>query len=209
MFEGLLGLLESVSRGLYSRLEYYSIQIMSVKILSEKQVWFAMRVTYSREMKFKEYLDRENVENFIPMQYVLRTTGERQYRKLVPVIHNIIFVRTTRSRMDEIKNDARLKIPVRYMMDRETRAPLVVSDGQMKSFIAVSGTYDEQLVYLDPTEVKMKKGDKVRIIGGLFSGVEGEFVRVKGDRRVVVVINGVMAVATAFIHPSLIERIER
>ena len=182
---------------------------MSVKILSEKQVWFAMRVTYSREMKFKEYLDRENVENFIPMQYVLRTTDERQYRKLVPVIHNIIFVRTTRSRMDEIKNDARLKIPVRYMMDRETRAPLVVSDGQMKSFIAVSGTYDEQLVYLDPTEVKMKKGDKVRIIGGLFSGVEGEFVRVKGDRRVVVVINGVMAVATAFIHPSLIERIER
>lgn len=110
--------------------------------------------------------------------------------------------------MDEIKNDARLKIPVRYMMDRETRTPLVVSDGQMKNFIAVSGTYDEQLVYLDPTEVKMKKGDKVRIIGGLFAGVEGEFVRVKGDRRVVVVINGVMAVATAFIHPSLIERIE-
>lgn len=64
---------------------------MSVKILSEKQVWFAMRVTYSREMKFKEYLDRENVENFIPMQYVLRTTGERQYRKLVPVIHNSSF----------------------------------------------------------------------------------------------------------------------
>ena len=54
----------------------------------------------------------------------------------------------------------------------------------------------------------LKKGDKVRITGGIFSGVEGVFVRVKGDRRVVVSIQGIMAVATAFIHPSLIEKIE-
>lgn len=40
---------------------------------------------------------------------------------------------------------------------------------------------------------------------GFSEGVEGEFVRVKGDRRVVVSIQGVMAIATAFIHPSLIE----
>lgn len=50
----------------------------------------------------------------------------------------------------------------------------------------------------------MQKGDRVRITGGVFEGVEGIFVRVKGDRRVVVSIQGVMAVATTFIHPSLI-----
>ena len=64
---------------------------MSVKILSENRVWFAMRVTYSREMKFKEYLDRENIENFIPMQeypsgvYVVRveTGSSVQIQKIV------------------------------------------------------------------------------------------------------------------------------
>lgn len=35
-------------------------------------------------------------------------------------------------------------------------------------------------------------------------GVEGIFVRVRGDRWVVVSIQGVMAVATTFIHFSLI-----
>lgn len=32
-------------------------------------------------------------------------------------------------------------------------------------------------------------------------------IRVKGDRRVSVCIKGIMAVATAYIHPSLIELI--
>jgi transcription antitermination factor NusG len=47
----------------------------------------------------------------------------------------------------------------------------------------------------------------VRIIGGMFAGAEGVFVRVKGDRRVVVNIEGLVAVATTFVHPSMIEKI--
>ena len=64
---------------------------------------------------------------------------------------------------------------------------------------------DGQIVYLDPTIVSLREGDRVRIVGGVFSGVEGIFIRIKGDRRVVVSIEGIMAVATAFVHPSLIE----
>ena len=55
--------------------------------------------------------------------------------------------------------------------------------------------------------VSFRKGERVRVTGGIFEGVEGEFIRVKNDRRVVVSIRGVMAVATTFIHPSLIEPI--
>ncbi len=72
----------------------------------------------------------------------------------------------------------------------------------LKEFLDKS--YDQQVIYLPPTEYSMQKGDRVRITGGVFEGVEGIFVRVKGDRRVVVSIQGVMAVATTFIHPSLI-----
>ena len=126
-------------------------------------------------------------------------------RQLVPLIHNLVFVRSTREKLDEIKRDISLKVPIRYIMDRETRRPLVVPDRQMHSFIAVAGAYDEQIVYLDPTIVSLREGDRVRIVGGVFSGVEGIFIRIKGDRRVVVSIEGVMAVATAFVHPSLIE----
>ena len=93
-------------------------------------------------------------------------------------------------------------------MDRETRQPIVIPDEQMRSFILVSGNYDEAVLYLEPTELALVKGQKVRITDGIFKGVIGEFVRIRHDRRVVVSIEGVMAVATTFIHPSLVEAVE-
>ena len=96
---------------------------------------------------------------------------------------------------------------MRYIMDRETQSPIIVPDSQMADFIAVTATMDEQLVFLDPVEVQLKKGDRVRITGGILKGVEGNLIRIKGDRRVVVSIQGIMAVGSAFIHPSLIEKI--
>lgn len=54
----------------------------------------------------------------------------------------------------------------------------------------------------------MKKGDRVRITDGIFKEVEREFVRVKRDRRIIVAVQGVIAVATAFAYSSLIEMIE-
>ena len=77
----------------------------------------------------------------------------------------------------------------------------------MRDFIAVAGTYEEQLLYLPADEARLQAGDRVRITGGIWAGVEGHLLRVKGDCRVVVEIRGFMAVATAALHPSLVEKI--
>ena len=167
--------------------------------------WYAIRVTYNREMKVKWELDRLKIEHFLPMKYRLVKKGERRVKELVPAIHNLIFVRLTEERMKEYKSTTAL--PIRYIMDREKRVPIIIPDYQMQNFIAVAGTYNEQLLYLEPDFATLHPGDHVRVKGGLFEGAEGTFVRIKGDRRVVVTIPGVMAVATAFIHPSLIEKI--
>lgn len=79
----------------------------------------------------------------------------------------------------------------------------------MEDFIAVSGSVDEQILYLTPQEVALKSGDYVRITGGVWKGIEGKLVRIKKNLRVVVEIKGLAAVATASIHPSLIEKIEK
>ena len=170
-------------------------------------VWYAMRITYSRELALKEYLDSISVECYVPMHYEKITYQGKERRKLVPVVHNLIFVHTSRIRLDEIKQQMECKFPMRYIMDRETQSPIIVPDSQMADFIAVTATMDEQLVFLDPVEVQLKKGDRVRITGGILKGVEGNLIRIKGDRRVVVSIQGIMAVGSAFIHPSLIEKI--
>lgn len=171
-------------------------------------LWYVLRVTYGRELKFQAYLDSREIKSFIPMHWVEKKEKGSIRRKRVPVIHNLIFVYTTRSVIDEIKQQTDYGSSVRYMMNRADRKPVVVSEKQMHDFMLVAGTIDAPIVYLNPEDLAYKKGDRVRITTGIWSGVEGMFVRVKGDRRVVVEIQGVMAVATAFVHPSWIEPVK-
>ena len=171
----------------------------------EKKVWFAIRVTYNRELRVKADLDARGIPNFVPMQYRREERRGVMVKRLVPSVHNLIFINITPSEMREYKMTTDL--PIRYIMNRETRKPITVPDREMENFIKVAGTYEEKLIYLNPNPGDFAKGERVRIIGGMFAGAEGVFVRVKGDRRVVINVEGLVAVATTFVHPSMIEKI--
>ena len=171
----------------------------------EKKVWYAIRVTYHRELKVKEDLDARGITCFVPMQYRREERHGVMIKRLVPSVHNLIFIYITPTDMTEYKKTTDL--PIRYMMNRETRKPITVPTREMENFIKIAGTYDEKLIYLNPNPGDFTKGERVRIIGGMFAGAEGVFVRIKGDRRVVVNIEGLVAVATTYVHPSMIEKI--
>lgn len=172
------------------------------------ECWFAVRVSYSRELALKAILDAEKIENFIPMRYEYIIKSGKRVRKLLPAIHNLVFVHSTRKRIDTLKDRLESSMPIRFIMNREHCRPVVIPEAQMRSFILVAGSCDEAILYVEPAELHLVKGQKVRITGGVFEGVIGEFVRIRHDRRVVVNIEGVMAVATTFIPPSLVEPVE-
>lgn len=171
--------------------------------------WFALRVDFRRETIVKKYFDSIRIENFLPMQYKEVVVRGHKIRKLMPLVHNLIFARTTKQQLDTIK--ATTVYPIRYLMFREgtKSSPIVVPEEQMQNFIRVAGSYDDQLLYLSPEQVPLTVGDRVRILSGPFAGAEGIYVRLKGTRarRVVVHLPGIMAVATATVPPSMIERI--
>ena len=127
-------------------------------------------------------------------------------RELVPVVRNLLFVHAVPARLQQLKSTVTY---LQYITDSRTHGKIIVPDDQMRRFIAVAGTYDDQLLYFAPEELNLAKGTRVRVTGGEFEGQEGVFLRVKGarDRRVVVEIQGVIAVALATVHPSLIEPI--
>ena len=173
---------------------------------AEIKHWFAMRVTYSREVKMKELLEEQGIECFIPMQYQTKIIRGRKAKILKPVIHNLLFARATKTEMQEIKKRYEY---LQYIINRDHQK-IIVPDTQMQRFIAVAGTYDEQLIWVNPEDLNLKKGTRVRITAGDFEGQEGIFIKVKGarDKRVVIAIQGIIAVAMATLHPSLIEVIK-
>ena len=116
-------------------------------ILNSEYHWYALRITYSRELVLKEFLDKNNIENFIPMRYEYVTRKEQRIRKLVPAIHNLVFIYSTRKKIDEIKEENAVLLPLRYIMDRETKQPIIVPEIQMRHFIAIAGSYDISDLY--------------------------------------------------------------
>ena len=170
--------------------------------------WFALRATYSRELKIRNQLAERGVRTFVPMSWrkTVSTTHQTNIsKKLVPAISSLCFVYWTKADIDQyIRSFGDVK-PVNYYWDRTKNAPVIVPDKAMEDFITVAASMDEGLVYLTDICPKLKEGQKVRVKEGPFKGVEGKIVRIRKSRRVLVELPDMVAVATTFITPNELE----
>ena len=73
-------------------------------------------------------------------------------------------------------------------------------------FVVTAGHEGLELLGDDKPEYHI--GDRVVVTGGPFKGAEGHIKRIKRDRRLVVTIPGIVAVATTYIHPSLLSKVD-
>ncbi len=179
----------------------------------ERIQWFAMSAPYCRELKAREALEERGIETFIAMQWRnvrrqrLGAPATRPLeRVLMPIIHNLIFVHSSRSRIQE----AKLQIPFlqwRTMSYEGRNVPMVVPDYQMDAFIKICNTRNSDIAFYAPGEMEIKPGTRVRIIGGEFSGIEGVLLKQKGknSNRVVVELPNLGSLATATLPADLLE----
>ena len=156
-----------------------------------EQQWYAIRVTYSREMAAKSYLDSIGIESYVPMHFAERTYGGKR-RKVWE--------------LREIK--ATTTLPIRYIMDRESKSPTVIPERQMQDFMAVVATQNEHVEIVAPQDVDLEKGDPVRVTEGIFAGIEGRYIRHKGHSKVAVAIRNVATALTAYIPLKYIAKID-
>lgn len=168
--------------------------------------WFPMRVTYHRELKIKSILDDLGIENFLPMHFELvetKTGGKKSV--LTPAIHNLLFVHSTQERLTELKMTREKLSPMRYIMKRSSDNQseiLTVPDQQMENFMRVASVQDDRVMFLDNNDFIKKVGQRVKVIDGCFSGVEGVIKRINRNKHVVVQLEGLAAVAIAFVPAS-------
>ena len=86
--------------------------------------------------------------------------------------------------------------------------PAVIPDREMEIFRFVVTSGHQGLMFLGDDKPEYHLGDRVMVTEGPFKGAEGHIKRIKKDRRVVVTIPGVVAVATAYIHPDFLRKID-
>jgi transcription antitermination factor NusG len=141
--------------------------------------WYAARVKYQTEKKIKQFLERKGIAHYIPFQ-----EGK-------PVIPCVVFIRTDYERALSLPLECGCTID--YLYSSDTKKFQIIPEKQMQDFMFLQDFSDRTFILPDPEN--LQGGEKVRVIGGEFTGIEGELYRIKGHKRVVVRLEGLVSVA--------------
>ncbi len=162
--------------------------------MSENQkCWFAARTRDKQEFAVRKSLDRLKAEEnldldyYLPTRIVISQLKYRRKRSEVPVIRNLIFICATKQTACDISNI--YGVQLYYMKNLFTRSMLIVPNKQMEDFMFIMNLNPDGVGFdIEPFAV----GNKVKVVKGDFSGIEGEIATEANKTYVVIRIKGVL-----------------
>lgn len=152
--------------------------------------WYAIKVYYNRVQPLIAECREAGIEFFAPTD----------------IIRSLLFVHCTENDVLHLAATSDVKMWV-YRNTEGTR-PAAIPDREMEVFRFVVTAGHDGLELLGDDKPEYHVGERVVVTDGPFKGAEGHIKRIKRDRRLIVTIKGVVAVATAYIHPSLLRKVE-
>lgn len=186
--------------------------VSSLYVPIENYQWFVLRATYNRVEKDIDTLKKSVAYVYIPKHHVIQNKNGKKKRVLEPLLPNLVFVYSTQSHLEELFRKENDLNHLRFYRDKtkvvsqqdEKHPPIVVPYYEMLNFIRLTSVESEHIKLVEPENCHYKNGDKVLIVDGDFTGVEGRVARVAGQQRVVIEMKGVCIVATAYIPSAFL-----
>ena len=133
-----------------------------------------------------------------------------------PLVASLVFVQATSAQMGRI--DVALHgqgdpTPCRGFVYRRPEGKKeyeAIPERQMAAFRLVADSGVSGLEFFSSEDLtSYRQGDKVRVMEGPLKGAEGYIRRIRRDRRLLVSIQGIVAVATSYIPPEFLQKIEQ
>lgn len=197
--------------------------------------WYAMKVFYNKVFDMEDLMEAYHIESFIAVQReeqkgrahslaARKLAGERDSigrRKYIqegpmifkrnPIIASLMFIHA---------DDDQLAFVASRLVDRDSgkahgfiyknavrKGYSVIPDIQMESFRLAISAWNHGWDIVD-ADIALNPGEKVRVTDGPLKGAEGYIKRIGKDRRLLVCIEGVIAVATSYIPRQFLEKVE-
>ena len=195
--------------------------------------WYALKVFFNKVFEMEALLETvPDTETYLPVDRVqLKGSAHSLARKRiaeqkpearkyiqegpfiyerVPMVTSLLFVHTPEERLKDIENallaDNLLDKRGFIYKSADRQSYAVIPEKQMTSFRLVTSKGSTGLDFFSADDItRFKQGDKVRVKEGPFQGAEGYIKRFRRERRLLVGVEGIVAVATSFIPPELLE----
>lgn len=167
-----------------------------------KEQWYVFRAHQCNILKIKNILEQRGIVHFIPFQHVRNIPckeGKKKKESERPLVLDYVFVWTSPDKFD----CSSFPCNIYFRYDSFTNKPMIIPERQMKDFMFLHD-FSEHAMLL--SNDNLKRGDRVRILKGQFAGIEGELIRIKGHKRVVVRLEGLFSLAVdTYIPKSFLE----
>ena len=166
-----------------------------------KKRWLAAYVKMHHERKVRDRLAQLGITHFLPVQEEVRQWSDRRKKVERVLIPMMIFVQVD---ADEQRTVIELPSVLRYLVLRGERVPAEIPQGQMDRFRFMVD-YSDSPVLFDTGD--LQPGEKVRVIKGSLTGLEGELILVDGKSTIALRI-WQLGCATVEMCRSMVEKID-
>ena len=163
------------------------------------RAWYALHTKSRFENVVNDGLAKKALDVFLPKITVKSRRRDRHKMIRVPLFPGYLFVRTDLNPYEHIEI---LKTTGAVQLIGSTRGPVRIADATIDSLKIMVSTEGEVI-----TGTRFKKGDRVIVVNGPFSGVTGIFSSYRGDGRVIVNIEALGQFAAVNVHAADVEKL--
>lgn len=171
-----------------------------------EECWYALKVFYNRVFELEKQLSQEGVRSYIPLLHEDTVAGDKKIRKRKPAVSSLDVHPPKRTLSARIAGPDESELSVHGLLRPGNEKPAVIPDREMELFMQITSADTSDLEYFSDEAIDYRSGDKVRVTGGPFKGAEGYIKRIRGNRRLVVALEGIIAVATTYIPGRFLEK---
>ncbi|MCD6138985.1 MAG: UpxY family transcription antiterminator [Deltaproteobacteria bacterium] len=163
------------------------------------RAWYVLHTRSRFEQVVFDGLEKKSLETFLPKVTTLSKRRDRRLKIRIPLFPGYVFVRSDLNPHERLEIVKTIGV-VRLVGNKD--GPIPVPDEAIDSLrIMVAG--DNRVL----TGTRMKKGDRVIVVDGPFTGIMGTFVRYRGRGRVVVSIEALGQYAAVDVPEDYVERV--
>lgn len=189
--------------------------LSTIKRAKSAPHWYALRCTYGQEKKAYDYILQHQGTAYYPTIRRMKLVDGKRKSVEESRLPNIFFIYGTEEEAQSFVYD-NVHLPYLRFYYRHHHAgtvvvkePLIVPDAQMESFRIICEAEAADTIITSDELSKFSIGRSVRVVDGVFAGVEGRVARYRGQQRVGIVVDGLLTAITAYVPTGFLEILDR
>ena len=168
---------------------------------SSERNWYVVQTRPRYEKKVYEQIQAKEIETFLPLIITIRKWSDRKKKITIPMFSGYVFVHANEAERKRAIADTIGALRYIFYMKR----PAVVSEKEINN-IKLSLQAPERFKIENSN---VKKGDLVKITGGVFSGMEGIVTELRGNYKLTINIYELSMSLNVVLSPGEVKLLEK